>query len=53
MIHEEKNVLTGDEFVIFRDLLKSQKKREIYIRNGHPYGFKLFNLSIRMKDTLI
>ena len=33
MIHDENNVLTDDELVIVRDLLKESKHAYLYIRN--------------------
>lgn len=41
MIHEENNVLTGDELVIVTDLLKESKHVCLYIRNEHPGEFTI------------
>ena len=45
MIHDEKNVLTDDELVIVRGLLKESKQACIYIylhiRNEYPRKFKI------------
>ena len=41
MIHDENNVLTDDEFVIVRSLLKESKHACLYIRNEHPLKFKV------------
>ena len=43
MIHDENNVLTDDELVIFRDLLRTSKHTCLYIQNEHPRGFKVLN----------
>ena len=43
MIHDENNVLTGDELVVVRVFLKNSKYACLYIRNEHPRGFKLLN----------
>ena len=39
LIHDENNVLTDDELIIVRDLLKESKHACLYIRNEHPRGF--------------
>ena len=41
MIHDENNVLTDDELVIVRDLLKESKHARLYVRNEHPRKFKV------------
>ena len=41
MIHDENNVLTDDELVIVRGLLKESKHACLYIQNKHPYKFKV------------
>ena len=41
MIHDENNVLTDDELVIVRGLLKESKHACLYIRNEHPRKFKV------------
>ena len=41
MIHDENNVLTDDELVIVRGLLKKSKHACLYIRNAHPRGFNV------------
>ena len=41
MIHDENNVLTDDEFVIVRSLLKESKHACLYIRNEHPRKFEV------------
>ena len=40
MIHDENNVLTGDEMLIVRSLLNESKHECLYIENEHPRGFK-------------
>ena len=40
MIHDENNVLTGDEMLIVRSLLSESKHEYLYIENEHPRGFK-------------
>ena len=40
MIHDENNVLTGDEMLIVRSLLNESKHEYLYIENEHPRGFK-------------
>ena len=40
MIHDENNVLTGDEMLIVRSLLNESKREYLYIENEHPRGFK-------------
>ena len=39
MIHNENNVLTDDELVVVRDLLKKSRHACLYIRNEYPRGF--------------
>ena len=41
IIHDENNVLTDDELVIVRGLLKESKHACLYIRNEHAPGFKV------------
>ena len=41
MIHDENNVLTDDELVIDRGLLKESKHACLYIRNEDPCKFKV------------
>ena len=41
MIHDENHVLTDDELVIVRDLLKESKHACLCIRNEHPRKFKV------------
>ena len=43
MMHGENNVLTDDELVIVRGLLKKSRYTCLYIRNEHPHGFKVLN----------
>ena len=43
MIHDENNVLTDDELIVARDFFKKLKHVCLYIRNGHPRGFKVLN----------
>ena len=43
MIHDENDVLTDDEIVVVRGLLKKSKHAYLYIRNEFPRGFKLLN----------
>ena len=40
IIHDENNVLTGDEMLIVRSLLNESKHECLYIENEHPGGFK-------------
>ena len=40
MIHDESNVLTGDEMLTVRSLLNESKHEYLYIENEHPRGFK-------------
>ena len=42
-IHDESHVLTDDELVIVRGLLKESKDTCLYKRNEHPRAFKLLN----------
>ena len=39
MIHDENNVLTDDELVVVRDLLKKSRHAFLYIRNEYPRRF--------------
>ena len=41
IIHDKNNVLTDDELVIVRGLLKESKHLCLYIRNEHPRGFNV------------
>ena len=41
MIHDENHVLTDDELVIVRVLLKESKHVCLYIRNEQPRKFKV------------
>ena len=41
IIHHENNVLTNDELIIVRGLLKESKHTCLYIRKDHPRGFFL------------
>ena len=43
MIHDENNVLTHDELVIVRGLLKESKHGCLYIRKEHPREFRVLN----------
>ena len=38
-IHDENDVLTDDELVVVRELLKKLKHACLYIRNEYPRGF--------------
>ena len=42
-IHEENDVLTDDELVVVRGLLKNSEHACLYICNEFPRGFKLLN----------
>ena len=42
-IHDENDVLTDDELVVVRGILRKAKHVCLYIRNEHPLGFKLLN----------
>ena len=46
-IHDENDVLTYDELVVVRDILKKSKHACLYIRNEHPLGFKLLKSCMR------
>ena len=41
MIHDENNVLTDDELVIVRGMLKESKHACLYKRNEHSRKFKI------------
>ena len=43
-IHEENAVLTDDELVVARGILKESKYGCLYIRNEYPRGFRLLNV---------
>ena len=43
MIHDENDVLTDDELVAVRDLLRKSKHACLYIRNEHPCRFSVLN----------
>ena len=43
-IHEENDVLTDDELVVARGVLRESKYGCLYIRNEHPRGFRLLNV---------
>ena len=52
MIHNENNVLTDDELVIVRGLLKKSKHARLYMPNEHPHRFKVLNTcKIRIDKT--
>ena len=38
-IHDENDVLTDDELVVVKDLLKKSRQACLYIRNEYPHGF--------------
>ena len=42
IIHDECNILTDDELIIVRGLLKDPKHACLYIRNEHPCGLFFF-----------
>ena len=42
-IPEENDVLTDDELVVVRGLLKKSKHAYLYIRNKFPCGFRLLH----------
>ena len=42
-IHEENDVLTDDELVVARGLLKESRYGCLYMRNEYPRGFRLLN----------
>ena len=42
-IHDENEVLTDDELVVARGLLKESRYGCLYIRNEYPRGFRLLN----------
>ena len=41
IIHEENDVLSNDELVVVKDVLKHSKHACLYIRNEYPRGFKV------------
>ena len=41
MIHDGDNVLTDDELIIVRVLLKASKHGSLQIRIEHPHGYKI------------
>ena len=43
MIHDKNNVLTDDELVVVRDLLRRSKDACLYIQNEFSRRFKLLN----------
>ena len=43
MIHDENEVLTDDELVIVRGILRKSKHACLFIRNKFPRGFRLLN----------
>ena len=42
-IHDENDVLTYDELVVVRGILRKSKHACLYIRNEHSLGSKLLN----------
>ena len=42
-IHDENDVLTDDELIAVRGLLKKSKHARLYIQNEYPRGFKVLN----------
>ena len=42
-IHEENDVLTDDELVVARGLLRESRYGCLYIRNEYPRGFRMLN----------
>ena len=42
-IHDENDVLTDDELVVARGLLRESRHGCLYIRNEYPRGFGLLN----------
>ena len=43
MIHDENDVLTNDELVVVRGLLKNSEHAYLNICNEFPRGFRLLN----------
>ena len=43
MTHDENDVLTDDELVVARGLLRESSHRCLYIRNEYPRRFRLLN----------
>ena len=43
VIHDENDVLTDDELVVVRGLLRKSKHAFLYIQNEYPRGFRLLN----------
>ena len=54
MIHDENNVLTWQtmNWSLLETYTQKSKHACLYIRNGHPGGFKLFYCYIKMDKTL-
>ena len=42
-IYDENDVLTDDELVVVRSVLRKSKHACFYIRNEFPRGFRLLN----------
>ena len=42
-MHDENDVLTDDELVVLRGLLRKPKHACLHIQNEHPRGFRLLN----------
>ena len=43
MIHDENDVLTDDELVVVRGILRKSKYAILYIQNVYPRGLRLLN----------
>ena len=43
MIHDEHDVLTDNELVVVRGLLKNSEHAYLYICNKFPHGLRLLN----------
>ena len=43
MIHDENDVLTDDELVVVRGILRKSKHACLYTQNEFPRGFKILN----------
>ena len=50
-IHDENAVLTDDELVVVRGILRKSKHTCLYVRNEHPLRFKLLNHTWYSNET--
>ena len=42
-IHDENDVLTNNELIVVRGVLRKSKHACLYIQNEYPRGFRLLN----------